>query len=376
MKEREEQENEVAWMDHFVALKKRKWLVIIPAVLCAVLAGVISFLSPREWEVDMLIAPGHALVRTEQGSYAEVPVVDPKLVAALVNRKAFDRLLAEDMGPDAAFSPELVAEHLKDTGWVRIAARDRDIVRAKSVLSRLFVRLKDEVDRKAGIYLKEVESQLVLNKYQILDKELSAKGGWNKLKLLDLEINKARRESQSWERKLAISEDRIDSLSEEMKAARERLEGLEARSSQTLAGTEEGADATGRLLQAEALRDAQAYCQTLNDKLNAEKIAQEDARLAISDRHDRITQLRLNRDEARNEIERVGIEIDGLKSQTALLAQRQAGIDSARLVQEPAASPSPVSPKTVKNIILAGMMGLLLFSIVAIVLEQIEKRKT
>jgi len=375
MKEREEQENEVMWMDHLTALWKRRWLVLIPAVLCAVLAGVISFLSPPEWEVDMLIVPSKFIVQTEQGQFAEVLVVEPKQVAALINQKSYDSLIVKELNLDARFYPKVIADNLKDTKLVKIYVRDKDIKRAKSILSLLFVHLKNEFDKKASVQFKDIDTQITLNENQIHYKELVIRDSLNKIKLFEIDINKAKQEIRSLEQKLIISEERVKSLLEEMKTAKTRIGDIESQQKKNLAETKEGAEAISNLLYANEIQNNLAYYNTLGEKLSMEKIAQENARLSINDSNDKIKKLYINMDESRNEIDKVKIEIDNVKSQMALLAERKARIDYTQLIKEPTASLFPVSPKKAKNILIAGILGLLIFSIVAIFLEQIEKQK-
>jgi LPS O-antigen subunit length determinant protein (WzzB/FepE family) len=50
---------EIAW--------KKKWLIIIPAFICALAAGIVTSLATPKWEVDAIVLPGKFFVHTEQG---------------------------------------------------------------------------------------------------------------------------------------------------------------------------------------------------------------------------------------------------------------------------------------------------------------------
>jgi len=375
MREQEDAVNEVGLMDYLAVLWKRKWLVIIPTALCAMLAGVISYLLPPQWEVDILIVPSKFIVQTEQGQFAEVLVVDPKQVAALINQKSFDSQIAKELNLDAKSYPKIEAVSLRDTKLVKISVRDNNISRAKSILSLLFVHLKSEFDKKASVQFKDIDTQIAFQENQINYKELVIRDSLNKIKLIEIDMNKTKQEIHSLEQKLIISEERAKNLSEEMKTARTRIGDIETQQKKYLAETKEGAEAISNLLYANEIQNNLAYYNTLDEKLSMEKIAQENTRFSINDRNDKINQLNINMDESRNEIDKVKIEIEDVKSQMAFLAERKARIDYTQLIKEPTASPFPVSPKKAKNILIAGILGLLIFSIVAFFLEHIEKQK-
>jgi capsular polysaccharide biosynthesis protein len=375
MNEWEDPASEVVLMDYLTIIWKRKWLIIIPTVLCAVLAGVISFVLPPQWEVDILIVPSKYIVQTEQGQFAEVLVVDPKQVAALINQKSFDNLIVKELNLDARSYPEIKAENLRDTKLVKISVRDTNISRAKSILLLLFVHLKNEFDKQANVQFKDIDTQIAFNENQINYKELVIRDSLYEIKLFDIEINKAKQEILSLEQKLLISDERVKSLLEEMKTAKTRIGDIETQQKINLTEPKEGAEAISNLLYANEIQNNLAYYNTLDEKLSMEKIAQENVRLSMKDRNDKVKQLYINMDESRNEIDKVKIEIENIKNQIALLAEKKARIDYTQLIKEPTASLFPVSPKKAKNTLIAGILGLLIFSIVAFFLEHIEKQK-
>ncbi|MCP2597706.1 hypothetical protein NLC93_07545, partial [Candidatus Aminicenantes bacterium AC-335-G13] len=58
-----------------------------------------------------------------------------------------------------------------------------------------------------------------------------------------------------------------------------------------------------------------------------------------------------------------------------LLNERKGRMDYAQLVKEPTSSINPVSPKKKLNILIAGILGLMIFTILAFFIEYIEKQK-
>jgi len=368
MRELEGREDEVLFTDHLAAIMRRKWLVLGVTALCAVLAGAVSFLLPPKWEVDMLLVPSRFIVQTEEGQFTEVLVVEPKQVVASVNQKSYDGLIARKLNLDQRNFPEIVAENLRDTKLIKFSVRDGDVSRAMAILSRLFDSLKIEFDLKAKVQFKDIDTQIDLYENQVDYKALVMKDHLNDIKLSQIEVDSARQEIRSLEQKLVISEERAKTLLEEMKTARVRIADIEAQQKKYLAEKKEGAEAISALLYANETQNNLAYYNTLDEKLTMERISQENFRLAIDDRNDRIKQLHVRMDESRNEIEKVKIEVENFKSQIALLTERKARIDYTKVVKEPTPSLSPVSPRKARNVLVAALIGLLVSSIVAVVM--------
>jgi capsular polysaccharide biosynthesis protein len=57
------------------------------------------------------------------------------------------------------------------------------------------------------------------------------------------------------------------------------------------------------------------------------------------------------------------------------LIEKKGRIDYAQLIKDPTSSLYPISPKKKLNILIAGILGLMIFTILAFFLEYIEKQK-
>jgi len=76
------------------------------------------------------------------------------------------------------------------------------------------------------------------------------------------------------------------------------------------------------------------------------------------------------------EIEKIDREIAGLRGEIEILNGKKQAAEYARLVQEPRVSLSPVGPRKKQNILLAGFIGLFLFSAGALIWDSFLSWKT
>ena len=81
----EQYENEVDLIEYFNVLWKRRGLIIVPTILLAVVAGIVSFVIPSKWEIDAIIQPGKYFVRSAPGTFTKVVGMDPKQLVGQIN---------------------------------------------------------------------------------------------------------------------------------------------------------------------------------------------------------------------------------------------------------------------------------------------------
>jgi capsular polysaccharide biosynthesis protein len=438
-------ENEIELIDLLNIIWKRKWLILIPAFFCVVIAAVVSFRLPKVWEVDAIMLPSKFFVQTEQGQFEEVVVTDPKQIAGQINQESYNSLIASQLNLDIRKFPKPKAENIRDTKLVRIAVRDRDIAKAKSILQALFNLLKKELDKRIDVEMKTINTdislkenskkendigikdlgnQIELKKLQIKDEDNAIKTKENEIKKRNNDIKIKNLEAQSKEiekerikkeietdqNKLKISEERVESIMEEMKSVKQRIDKIEEQLTKTIAEKKQGGDAVSLLLYSNEIQQNLRYYNTLDEKLSTEKITQENLRLSIRDKQQQLLQIdnQINQintmvdsikaeidnimteisvvktriQKIGNEIETVKNEIDKIKnannklqSEITLLGDKKARIDYAQLVKEPTSSLYPVSPRKKRNVLIAGMLGAFAFTMLAFLLEYVEKQK-
>ncbi|MFZ2054332.1 MAG: Wzz/FepE/Etk N-terminal domain-containing protein [Candidatus Aminicenantales bacterium] len=396
-------ENEIKLIDLLNVIWKRKWLIIIPTFFCVVIAAAVSFLLPKVWEVDAVMLPSKFFVQTDQGEFAEVVVTDPKQIAGQINQKSYNSLIASELNLDIRKFPRLSAENLRDTKLVRIVIRDEDIARAKSILQSLFNHLKKELDSKIEVETKDLDTQITLKENSIRDmeneiktKENEIKKKNNEIKLKDLAIqskeiekDRIKQEIESDQNKLKISEQRVESIMEEMKSVKGRIDELDKQLNKVISEKKEGSEAVSLLLYSNEIQQNLRYYNTLDEKLSIEKVTQENLRLSSKENGEKIRQTdnqisQMNTEKQiimteistiMNETENIKNKINTTQSEIRLLGDKKSRIDYAQLVKEPTSSLYPVSPRKKMNVLIACVLGVFVFTILAFFLEYIEKQK-
>jgi len=75
------------------------------------------------------------------------------------------------------------------------------------------------------------------------------------------------------------------------------------------------------------------------------------------------------------EIDKINNEIEDVKNEIGFLNERKGRIDYTQLIKEPTSSISPVSPKKKLNVLIAGILGLFIFTALAFFLDYLEKQR-
>ncbi len=355
-------EKEVDLIEYLDALWRRRWLIIVPTVVIALITGIVSSLIPPQWEVDAIIQPSKFFVRSEQGAFTEVVVIDPKQLAGQINQGSYDRMIGAKLSLDPRTFPKLTATNLKDTKLVRVSLRTGDGNKDRPILNALFEEIKSELDRKIDVEIKSIATQ-------IASKENAIKAKGFDIRSMDIEIEKARQEIVAAGNKLKISEERSRGLVEEMKGVKARIDEIEKQQRSMLAEKPSGLETLGLLLYSNEVQQSFRYYNTLEGSLSAEKNTQEDLRLSVHEKEQVIKGIKTG-------IEKVNQEIVVLRSDMDLVEERKQRIDYAQLVKEPTVSLNPIFPKKKANVAIAGILAFFSFSILALILESVKKWKS
>ena len=370
-----ENRNEIELIDFLNILWKRKWLIIFSTLSLVIVVGVISFLLPPKWEINALIQPGKFLIQTEGGQFEEVVVVDPKQVAGKINEATYNSIIANELNIKLIKFPKLRATNLQDTNLVRISIKEKDVEKAKLILNSLFNHLKEQLDKKIEVEIKSIDSQVETKKNLIKHKELVKKDKLSEIKLNQIEKNIIRQEILTAEKKLKISENRVDSIMNELKEVKKRIDELEKQQRKTLAEKKEGIEAISLLLYSNEVQQNLRYYNTLDEKLSYEKITQENLKLLTKEKNEEIKQLDTRIEKWKTEIDKISNEIENVNTEIEFLNEKKGRIDYAQLIKEPTSSLGPVSPNKKLNVLITGILSLLIFTMLAFFLEYLKTQR-
>ncbi len=161
-------------------------------------------------------------------------------------------------------------------------------------------------------------------------------------KKVDVEMKRIEEEIKANKNMLNISKQRRKEIEKELSDIRKRIEALEKEQSLSLKKENRSeSESLAMLLYSNEIQQSLRYYNTLNELLSSKKIEEENLNLEIEN-----------------------------------LNERKGRLDYAQLIKEPTSSLFPVSPKKKLIILITGILGLLIFTMLAFFLEYIGKQKT
>ena len=209
-----------------------------------------------------------------------------------------------------------------------------------------------------------------------------------------------------------------------MRDVKDRINRIEEEQKKVLS-KENRKNALAILLYSNEIQNNLRYYNTLDEKLTNERITQENINLSIEGKKEtiklidnQIEQIKTQQindieteintiktqidnintqindistqiDNIKNEIEKINNEIDtinndisiknteieSVKSEISLIEEKKGRIDYTQLIKEPTQSIVPVFPNIKLNVLIAGILGLIIFTIFAFFFEYLEKQK-
>jgi len=330
----DEYEKEIELMDYLNVLWRRKWLIIIPTFFFVIIAGVYSFLLPRVWEVDAIIQPSQYTLQTIDGTYKEVLTANPKQIAGQINETYYNHIIAAELNLDIRDIPKLKAENSKNSKLVKISTKTNDVEKAKLILLSLLNYLKRQLDKKLDTEIKSIDSQM---------------------KSKEIEKYTIEEEITAYKNKLNIIKQRKKEIEKEISDTRKRIEKLEKEQRSILKKENRSeTESLSMLLYSNEIQQSSQYYGTLNGLLSSKKIEEEDINLEIKNKEE--------------EIKLLEIEIDNLN-------ELKRKIEYAQLIKEPTSSLHPVAPRKKLYVLIAGIISLMIFTMLAFFFEYLEKQK-
>lgn len=348
-------------MDYFNIAWKRRWLIIIPTIILAALAGLWSFLLPKIWEVDALIIPSKFFTQTAEGAFTEILVAPPAQIASQISQKFYDSLIAAELNIDIREFPRIDAENLLNTNLVRVSVRDQDPERGRAILLSLFNHLKSDFDKKIDIEFNSINNQGEQTKNKILDHELNVNSH-------KIDKEKTRRDIEADKNKLAITEQRIVDIQEEMKSVKKRVTELDDLRRKAMSEKREGAETLALLLYSNEVQQNLRYMNTLEDNVSAERVNIQNLIYSIKSKELQLLQID-------NQISQIQNTLSNAKNEIKLLEEKKNRIDYTQLIKDPTPSLSPVAPNKKMNVMIAALIGLIFSFGTAFFIESFEKQK-
>jgi len=158
---------------------------------------------------------------------------------------------------------------------------------------------------------------------------------------VDIEMKSIEKKIKANKGKLNIIKQRKKDIEKEKSAIRKRIEALEKEQQLSLKKENRSeSESLAMLLYSNEIQQSLEYHNTLNELLSKKKIEEED----------------------------MNFEIDNLN-------ERKGRLDYAQLIKEPTSSLYPVSPKKKRNVLIAGILGLFIFTMLVFFLDYLKKQR-
>lgn len=391
-----------------------------------------------KFEETVIVDPKQIAEQINEASYNHLIAAElnlnikgfPKLRAENLKDTNLVRVSLREQEPEKAkLILRSLFNHLKADLDIKIDVENKGIdtqieSRKNSIKSKeVEIKDKENVIKLQEFSIKDRKNEIKTKQNRIKEKQNFIKTKENAIKLKNLnieskEIEKKRKgkEINTLENKIKISEEREKSIREEMKEVKKRIDKIEEEQRKVLK-KESDKNALSILLYSNEIQNNLKYHNTLDEKLTNEKITQENLNLTIEEKKESIKQIdnqieqiktriddtKVEMDDIRtqiddietqidnikNEIEKINYEIntvtnsitikyndiDNINNDISFLRERKARMDYTQLIKKPTSSLGPVSPKKRLNIIFAGIVGLLLFTLLTFFLEYIERQK-
>jgi len=157
----------------------------------------------------------------------------------------------------------------------------------------------------------------------------------------EIEQRTTERAIETLEKQLNIVKKRIDEIEKEMNTTMKRIELLESEQRTNLEKKDRiGSESLGMLLYSNEIQQRLRYYDELKELLSDKKLEEENIILKVSTEKGKINR-----------------------------------IESTRLVKNPAPSGTPVSPRKKLNILIASILSLAIFTMLALFIENLKRRK-
>lgn len=382
--------NEVVdFIDIINVLKKRKWLIILGTLAVIIIVGVICFIIKPIYEISALIQPGKLMIQDQNGRFEEVVIESPRQVANRINEKTYDYDISKALNIPIKDLPKIKAEDIEDTFLVRILTKSNDIERGSNIIQTVIELIKKDLDEKVraeisqiDISILELENKIKNQQIDINDKENEIKAKNLEIQSKEIEKNKINQEIVSIRNKIKISEDRMQSLIEEMKEIKTRIEKLEEEQRNALKLAKDDKTTLGMLLYSNEIQNNLRYYNSLEERLSVERINFENLNYSLGEKNQelrqidvKINQLKTEIETLKNDIKRIMTEIETTRNDIKVLQEQKRRIDYTKIIKPAIPSVDPVFPKKKMMLALACIFGLVIFSTVAFFIDYIERTK-
>jgi len=347
-------EEEIDLKSYLRVIGKRKWIIIVGTFFCIIVAGIVGFIMPKIYEVSTSIKIGK-IGETEFGETEFVE--EPTVVISKIKSISLRRKIAEELS--------FPFEEISEKKFKVSSEGDKNV----SVITT-----KIETDKpEQGIKILEIINQTIfqghLNKIEQTKKEILDKIAIDQIRIEETEtqIKSLKKELSD---KIAINENQIKIKEKEQKSLEKRLTDIEKeikelqkiRDRITKKKTEK-VDVVGMV----------AYFNDFQTRLNSLYSTQSQINDSIPSQIQSYKENIAALQGRLVKLDDLPIKIQSYKENIVSLQGKLEKISEIEVIDPPHSSYYPIKPKKKFNIVIAMILGLMIFTFVAFFQEYLSK---
>lgn len=319
-------------MDCLKVIWKWKRLIILGTIAIIIVAGVISFLMPKVYSIQMVLEPGIIKVSEDgQNIYAE----SQENIKALIETGAFDRDILKSLKvPNAGHIPK--ALHYKvspQSSVIMISYQTPHIKLGVDILKKLSELLQNRYSKLGIRYKNELMIEIQAEKTEIFNLIAEKEASKQMIKNMDK---------------------RISGLVSEISDMKRNTKSLIKERNQFVLKGNNKQDILSIILYANILQQNLTFTFILNNDLG---------------------QIVLKRDKEKVYVENLKNKIAILDQKIKNLDYRKMQIQNIQIIKPPSSSPVPIKPKKNLIAVLSAVFGLFLMLFLAFFLEYIQRHR-
>jgi capsular polysaccharide biosynthesis protein len=327
-------DDEIKLMDCLKIIWKWKKLIILGTIAIVIATGVIGFLMPKVYSIQMVLEPGIIKVSEDgQNIYAE----SQDNIKALIETGAFDRDILKSLKvPNRGHIPKLL--HYK----VTVPPQSNAIMISYQAAD---IKLGVDILKKLSELLQNRHSQLEIHYKNELMIEIQAK---------KTEASNLVAEKEASEQMIMNIDKRISGLVSEISDMKKNTKSLIKERNQFVLKGNNKQDVLSIVLYTNILQQGLAFTNVLSNDLG---------------------QLVLKKDEEKLSVVKLKNKIAILEQKIKNLDYRKMHIQNIQIIQPPTSSSVPINPKKNLIVVLGTVFGLSLMLFLAFFLEYIQRHR-
>ncbi len=390
-------DDEIELIDILRVVWKWKWLIIGGSLICALIAGVISYNLPKVYRVDMVIRPGVTQI-TEKGDY--VYIDNEENLKAIIDAGTFNhRILTELNKDNKAKIPEIqkldfAIKLTNKTNTLKVTYDTPYVDQGLFIQERLFHYLVGYYDPivqrvKKQYELNIQEEQTAINKLgNEVDRSTSTikavlSSQMTEIQMIKNEIEKLKAGMAAQKSMIENEGKRVAEIEVEIKRVSKNTDVLIDQRNAFLAQLKNEDNILSSIIYSNTIQQNISYLDTLKtQKTEALNKMSEATAAAVGYEQDikkAEAQIEDVKKQKTAEIETLKSSIQDLKSDQAYkiekineLEFKKGNVQNLQLLQEPVRSPGPVGPRVVMNIALAFIVGFFVMLFASFLAEYIS----